>query len=37
MCGKFRGNRNVMKLVAAIIGVATLPLTQLPKLFDMGM
>jgi hypothetical protein len=37
MCGKFRGNRNVMNLVAAIIGVATLPLTQLPNLFDMGM
>jgi hypothetical protein len=37
MSGKFHGNRNVMKLVAAIIGTATLPLTQLPSLFDMGM
>src|ERR1700751_1342714 len=37
MPGKFRGNRNVMRLVAAIIGVAALPLTQLPKLFDAGM
>jgi hypothetical protein len=37
MRGKFRSNRNVMKLVAAIIGAATLPLAQLPNLFDMGM
>jgi hypothetical protein len=37
MRGKSRGNRNVMKLVAAVIGAATLPLTQLPNLFDMGM
>jgi hypothetical protein len=26
-----------MKLFAAIIGAATLPLAQLPNLFDMGM
>jgi hypothetical protein len=34
---KFRGNPTVMKLFAAIIGAATLPLAQLPNLFDMGM
>jgi hypothetical protein len=34
---KLRGNRTVIKLVAAIIGVATLPMTQLPSLFDIGM
>jgi hypothetical protein len=37
MRGKLRGNRTVIKLVAAIIGVATLPMTQLPNLFDIGM
>src|SRR5258705_3894198 len=37
MRGKFRGNRTVTKLVAAIIGPATLPLAQLPNVFDMGM
>jgi len=37
MRGKFRGNRTVTKLVAAIIGAATLPLAQLPNVFDMGM
>jgi len=37
MRGKLRGNRTVMKLVAVIIGAATLPLTQLPNLFDIGM
>ena len=31
------GNPTVMKLFAAIIGAATLPLAQLPNLFDMGM
>jgi hypothetical protein len=35
MRGKFRGSRNAMKLIAAIIGAATSPLTQLPNLFDM--
>jgi hypothetical protein len=34
---KFRGNATVMKLFAAIIGATTLPLAQLPNLFDMGM
>ena len=34
---KFRGNPKVMKLFAAIIGATTLPLAQLPNLFDMGM
>jgi hypothetical protein len=37
MRGKLRGNRTVIKLVAAIIGVATLRMTQLPNLFDIGM
>jgi hypothetical protein len=34
---KFRGNPTVMKLVAAIVGATTLPLAQLPSLFDLGM
>src|SRR5580692_3410993 len=34
---KFRGNPTVMRLFAAIIGATTLPLAQLPNLFDMGM
>jgi hypothetical protein len=34
---KFRGNPTVMKLFAAILGATTLPLAQLPNLFDMGM
>jgi hypothetical protein len=37
MRGKLRGNQTVIKLVAVIIGAATLPLTQLPNLFDIGM
>jgi hypothetical protein len=37
MRGKLRGNRTVIRLVAAIIGVATLPMTQLPNQFDIGM
>ena len=35
--GKLRGKRTVTKLVAAIIGAATLPLAQIPNWFDMGM
>ena len=34
---KLRGNRTVIRLVATIIGVAALPMTQLPNLFDIGM
>jgi hypothetical protein len=34
---KLRGNRTVIKLVAAIIGVVALPMSQLPSLFDIGM
>jgi hypothetical protein len=37
MRGKRRSNRTLMALVATIIGAATLPLTQLPKVFDIGM
>ena len=37
MRGKRRSNRTLMTLVATIIGAATLPLTQLPKVFDIGM
>ena len=38
MRGKRRGNRTLMRLVATIIGVATMPLTtQLPNVFDIGM
>jgi hypothetical protein len=37
MRGKRRGNRTLMSLVATIVGVAVLPLAQLPKVFDIGM
>jgi len=37
MRGKRRSNRTLMTLVATIIGAATLPLAQLPKVFDIGM
>jgi len=36
MRGKRRGNRTLKSLVAAIVGVAALPLTQLPNVFDIG-
>jgi hypothetical protein len=37
MRGKRRSNRTLMRLVVAIIGVAALPLVQLPQVFDIGM
>jgi hypothetical protein len=37
MRGKRRSNRILMTLVATIVGVATLPLVQLPNVFDIGM
>jgi hypothetical protein len=37
MRGKRRSNRTLMSLVATIIGAATLPLSQLPNVFDIGM
>ena len=37
MRGKRRSNRTLMRLVATIIGAATLPLAQLPYLFDIGL
>jgi hypothetical protein len=37
MRGKRRSNRTLMTLVATIVGVATLPLVQLPNVFDLGM
>jgi hypothetical protein len=37
MRGKRRPNHTLMSLVATLIGVATLPLIQLPKVFDIGM
>jgi hypothetical protein len=37
MRGKRRSNRTLMALVATIIGAATLPLVQLPNMFDLGM
>ncbi|MEH6950513.1 hypothetical protein V4R08_04065 [Nitrobacter sp. NHB1] len=37
MRGKRRSNRQLMALVASLIGAATLPLTHLPNLFDIGM
>lgn len=37
MRGKRRSNRTLMRMVATIVGAATLPLTQLPNAFDIGM
>ena len=37
MRGKRRSNRTLMTLVATLIGAATLPLTHLPNVFDIGM
>jgi hypothetical protein len=37
MRGKRRSNRTLMALVATLVGVATLPLVQLPNVFDIGM
>ena len=37
MRGKRRSNRTLMKMVATIVGVATLPLAQLPNVIDIGM
>jgi hypothetical protein len=37
MRGKRRGNRTLMRLVATIVGAATIQLTQLPNVFDIGM
>ncbi len=37
MRGKRRSNRTLMRLVATIVGVAALPLVQLPHVFDIGM
>src|ERR1700755_2268573 len=34
---KHRSNRTLMSLVATIVGVAALPLTHLPNVFDIGM
>jgi len=37
MRGNRRGNRTLTAMVAAILGVAALPLVQLPNVFDIGM
>jgi hypothetical protein len=37
MRGKRRGNRTLMRMVATIVGAATLPLVRLPNVFDIGM
>jgi hypothetical protein len=37
MRGKRRINRTLMTLVATILGVAALPLVQMPNVFDIGM
>jgi len=37
MRGKRRGNHTLMALVATLVGVAALPLAQLPNVFDIGM
>jgi hypothetical protein len=36
MRGKRRSNRTLMRLVATIVGAATLPFAQLPNVFDIG-
>jgi hypothetical protein len=35
--GNRRNNRTLMRLVATVVGAATLPLIQLPNVFDLGM
>ena len=37
MRGRHRSNRTLMRLVATLVGVAALPLVQLPNVFDIGM
>jgi len=37
MRGKRCSNRTLMRLVATIVGVAALPLVQMPQVFDIGM
>lgn len=37
MRGKRRSNRTLMRMVATIVGAATLPLAQLPNVLDIGM
>ncbi len=37
MRGRRRSNRTLMRMVATVIGVAALPLAQLPSVFDIGM
>src|ERR1700675_403748 len=37
MRGKHRSSRTLMRLVATIVGAATLPLAHLPNVFDIGM
>src|ERR1700723_345149 len=37
MRGQHRSNRKLMSLVATIVGVAALPLTHLPNVFDIGL
>jgi hypothetical protein len=37
MRGKRRGNRALMAMVATFVGVAAIPLAQLPNVFDIGM
>jgi hypothetical protein len=37
MRGNRRNNRTLMRLVATVVGAATLPLIQLPNILDLGM
>jgi hypothetical protein len=37
MRGKRRSNRQLMALVASLIGAATLPLAHLPSILDISM
>jgi hypothetical protein len=37
MRGRRRSNRTLMRLVATIVGAATLQLTHIPNVFDIGL
>jgi hypothetical protein len=37
MRGRRRGNRTLMRMVATVVGVAAMPMANLPNVFDLGM
>jgi hypothetical protein len=37
MRGRRRGNRTLMRMVATVVGVAAMPMANLPNVFDIGM